>query len=289
MPHKEFPLEPSTFEIIDRAMLNWLDLNVGPHSSTNKGWKKVPVIWVSAERSFHIKRNRDLRDDSGTIILPVITLERTSVTKDIKRAPFGNLDAVADAEGGSFLVKSRRINQNKTAKFQNAEAKYDFNQENFPLRNSSKPTVLFAGEKHVRDKVVYETVTVPQPVFVEIGYKIGIRTEYQEQMNEIISPFAVYSGNIKHFMIESDHHKYEAFFDSSLSPNNNVASMQTEERKYETSINIRVLGYLIGADKNQEQPKVVVRESAAEFKFNRERTILGDIPEHIDDEGFYRE
>ena len=288
MPHKEFPLEPSTLEIIDRAMLEWLDLSVGPYSSTNKGWKKVPVIWVSAERSFHIKRNRDLRDDSGTIILPVITLERTSVTKDIKRAPFGNLNAIDDIKGGSFHIKTR-IKQDKTANFQNAQAKYDFNQENFPLKHSSKPTVLFARGKPIKNKIVYEIITTPQPVFVEIGYKIGIRTEYQEQMNEIISPLAVYTGNIKHFMIESDYHNYEAFFDSSFSPNNNIASMQADERKYETSINIQVLGYLIGADKNQEQPKLVVRETAAEFNFNRERTILGDIPEHIDDEGFYRE
>ena len=289
MPHKEFPLEPSTFEIIDRAMLEWLDLKINPHSSTNKGWKKVPVIWVTAERAYNIKRNRDLRDNSGTVILPVITLERASVNKDTKRAPYGNLNPTGDAKGGSFFVRNRRIQQDKTANFQNAEANYDFGQENFPRQNSVKPTVLFAGEKNVRNKVVYETISVPQPVFVEITYRIGLRTEYQEQMNEIISPFAVYTGNVKNFMIESDHHRYEAFFDTSLSTNNNVASMQSEERKYETSLSIQVLGYLIGADKNQEQPKVVVRETATEFKFNRERTVFGDIPEHIDDEGFYRE
>ena len=137
----------------------------------------------------------------------------------------------------------------------------------------------------IRDR----TITVPQPVFVEIGYRVGIRTEYQEQMNEILTPFAVYSGNIKHFYISSDHHQYEAFFDADFSPQNNVASMQVDERKYETSISIKVLGYLIGADKNQKQPKIVMRESAAEIGFNRERTVFGDIPEHIDDEGFYRE
>jgi hypothetical protein len=108
-------------------------------------------------------------------------------------------------------------------------------------------------------------------------------------MNEILTPFAVYSGNIKHFYINNDHHRYEAFFDSDFSSQNNVAAMQTDERKYESSIGIKVMGYLIGADKNQKQPKVVYRETAAEIAFNRERTIFGDIPEHIDDEGFYRE
>ena len=130
---------------------------------------------------------------------------------------------------------------------------------------------------------------MPQPVFVDMGYKIGIRTEYQEQLNEIVSPFAVYTGNIKHFIISSDHHDYEAFFEADLSPKSNAASLQTEERKYETFINIKVLGYLIGADKNQKQPKIVVRESVVEIVLPREHVILGDIPIHIDKEGFYRE
>ena len=52
---------------------------------------------------------------------------------------------------------------------------------------------------------------------------------------------------------------------------------------------VKVLGYLIGADKNQKQPKIVVRESATEIALPRERVMVGDIPEHIDKEGFYRE
>jgi hypothetical protein len=288
MAHKEFPLEPSTLEIIDGAMLKWINESIDVNSNTNKGWKKVPVIWVSAERAHQLKRDRDLRDNLGAVILPVITLERVTMTKDARRAPFGNLFPENDAKGGSYVIKSR-IKQDKTANFQNAESNYDFKQENFPIENRNKPNVLFSRGLGVENRVVYETLSVPQPVFVEIGYKIGIRTEYQEQMNEILTPFAVYSGNIKHFYINNDHHRYEAFFDSDFSSQNNVAAMQTDERKYESSIGIKVMGYLIGADKNQKQPKVVYRETAAEIAFNRERTIFGDIPEHIDDEGFYRE
>jgi hypothetical protein len=36
---------------------------------------------------------------------------------------------------------------------------------------------------------------------------------------------------------------------------------------------------LIGADKNQKQPNVVVRENAVEIRVQRERTILGDEPD----------
>ena len=67
--------------------------------------------------------------------------------------------------------------------------------------------------------------------------------------------------------------------------------MDADRRKYETSIGIRVLGYIVGQDKNQEQPKIVIRENAVEYKFSRERTIFGEIPEDIDrrNQSFYRE
>jgi hypothetical protein len=40
-----------------------------------------------------------------------------------------------------------------------------------------------------------------------------------------------------------------------------------------------VLGYLIGAGNNQKTPNVVIRESAAKIRIQRERSVVGDIPE----------
>jgi len=56
---------------------------------------------------------------------------------------------------------------------------------------------------------------------------------------------------------------------------------------YQTTVNIKVLGHLIGQDVNQDQPKVVVRENRVDVKIPRERVIMGDDPEH-DDDAFYR-
>ena len=61
-----------------------------------------------------------------------------------------------------------------------------------------------------------------------------------------------------------------------------------DQRNYDTSIKIEVLGYLVGDGENQEKPKIVRRQNAVEFKIGRERAILGDIPRTIKD-GFYRE
>jgi hypothetical protein len=126
------------------------------------------------------------------------------------------------------------------------------------------------------EKIVYETISIPLPVSINVNYIIKLRAEYQQQMNDLIQPFITKTGNINHFMLNKDGHRYEAFIDGSFSSNSNVEEMGEDERMYETEINIRVLGHLVGEGPNQDKPKVVRRENAVEVKIPRERTILTD-------------
>ena len=132
-------------------------------------------------------------------------------------------------------------------------------------------------------------MSIPMPVYVDISYKILLRSEYQQQMNEMTTPFITRTGGINHFILKKDGHRYEAFIQQDFSQDNNVSSLDTDERMYETTVEIKVLGYLIGEGKNQERPKVVIRENAVEVKIPKEQVIFGDIPEHIDKRGFYRD
>ena len=52
---KQVTFMPSTVETIDQAFFKFIDEELNISSTTNKGFKKVPVIWVSAERAFQIK------------------------------------------------------------------------------------------------------------------------------------------------------------------------------------------------------------------------------------------
>ena len=59
--------------------------------------------------------------------------------------------------------------------------------------------------------------------------------------------------------------------------------------KWNYSNSIDVLGYLIGATKNQETPNVVRRQSAAKVQIQRERAVLGDeIDYHVGRKDKYR-
>ncbi len=251
--------EPSTIETIDRSVLNFLE-ELSLSADSNEGWKKVPVIWGTAERSFQAKSNRDIRDAQGLLKLPIIAVRRTSLVKDAASMGVfqGNVPEDSDEQGGSLVI-SRVINQEKTKNFANADAKRLFGQANYPYKNK---------------KIVYKTVSVPMPVNVTMTYEITLRTEYQQQMNNLMLPFATKPGTINYVSLIDSGHRYEGFIDGNFSNQDNLQDFSSDERKFETKINLRVVGYLVGQGKNRDKPHFAVRENAVEVKTPKERLIL---------------
>ena len=283
----EIEFMSSTLETIDYAVYDYMNERMKLTATSNSGFKKIPIVWASAERSFQIKGNKDLRDKEETLILPMMTIERKSVTKDLdKRAiPYANIPPQADVRGGSITI-ARRINQKKTAEFQ----------DNLARRKYADGTVTGKGmgqntfPKIVDKRTVYETITIPLPVWVTATYEISLKSEYQQQMNDLVTPMIRQGGmNSMPHRLKRDGHKYEAFIKGDFVNNSNTNALEMNQRMYETVITMEVLGYLIGDGPNEEQPKVVVRENAVEVKIPREHVILGDINEYLSDEGFYRD
>jgi len=256
---------PSTIETVDMALYDWLNEKLDIFCNTNEGWKKVPLIWSMPERAFQVKDNKDLRSN-GVFVLPAISIERSSIKKDpnMKGVVWANIPRENDAKGGAITV-ARRIQQEKTANFENADAKRLYKQKTYPYKDG---------------KVVYETITMPLPTYVIMNYKLVINTEYQQQMNEIISPFFAATGQINNFFITRDGHKFEGFIEGDFGLENNISSLSEEERNFKTTINLRVIGYLMGAGPNDDQPKMTIRESAAQFRFTNERVMLSDKKEY---------
>jgi len=282
----EVQFAPSSLETIDGAMMNFINEELNLSITTNDGFEKVPVLWVTSERAYQIKHNKELRDTEQTLILPLIAVNRANVTKDpnFKGTIFANLYPQPGAQGGTIQI-ARRINPKKTAEFQNAysKRKYGANKDvdsknlNTNKRNMST------------QRVVYETMTIPIPTWVKVNYEVILRTEYQQHLNELVRPFITVPGNSRTpRRITQDGHYYEVFIDGGFTNESNQAALGMEQRNYETTISIEVLGYLVGEGENQESPTIAIRENAVEVKLGREKTIFGEIPENIKD-GFYRE
>lgn len=256
------PFPRSTIETIDSAMYNFIDEVLDVNCITTTGFRKVPVVWGSAERVFQSKKDQRIRDKDGSLVMPLISIERTNVVKDPtkKGTVYANIPPIDKVKGGSISV-SRRINQGKTSNFANTSAKRKRGQLNFPGQN---------------EKVVYQTLTIPLPIYVTVQYEITLKTEYQEQMNQIMTPFLTRPGGINYVIIEEGRLRYEAFIQENFSMNNNLKNYTSEERKFETKINIEVLGWVTGGDKNSLQPDFAIQENAVEIKIPRERIMLAD-------------
>lgn len=270
--NREIPFTPSTIETVDLAMYDWLNKEMNLFATTNEGWKKVPVIWVSAERSYQIKHDKRLRDNQGTFILPVMTLERESINKNPSNRGiyWSSLPAIRQFAGdnrGGVIEIAKTVNQEKTSNFANADTKRVIGQEHYPRENK---------------KIVYDSISIPIPVYIETNYKIDIKTEYQQQMNELTQAFVTKPGAANHIIVQKNGHRYEAFIQDSFEQSNNVADLGEEERLFHSTINIQVLAYLVGQNDNQNQPKIVVRQNQVDVKIPRERVIVGDITDFKD-------
>lgn len=263
----EFPYESSTIENVDMAIYNWLNETLDLSTNTNAGFKKVPVIWITGERSWQVKNKKELRNSNSTFILPVITLERTEINKeaDKKGKYWADIRPFRDVQGGSIAIQ-RIIKQDKTSNFANAQSKRKTRQPNFKREN---------------DKIVYQTKFIPMPVYVTMKYTIDIKTEYQQQMNDLTQPFLTFPGGVNYFVVENEGHRYEAFVDGSFSLKNNGADLQESERLFNTQLTIRVLAHLVGKGINDERPKVSVRENIVEVKIPREYVLLDENSDKI--------
>lgn len=269
---KEFNMSCSNLETIDFALFNWLNEKMDIFCTTNDGWKKVPIIWASAERSFMAKRSKEMRTLKGILNFPLISIQRTSSEKNLasKGSAWANIPPVNDEKGGSITI-ARRIQQEKTSNFANADSKRKHGQINFPRKN---------------EKVVYETISIPMPVYIDVFYTIAVKTVYQQQMNEINQCFIDVGKGINYFIIDHDGHSFESFMQPTFKQNDNVTNMLEGERLFETEITIKILGHLIGKDKNDKQPRIVIRENAVEVRFPRERVIMGDEAPWKSDSGY---
>lgn len=261
----------STIEDIDYAIVSYIKKDLNLKSGTNEGFVNVPVLWQVPERAFQVKNEKDLRDDEGALKLPLISVERTSIDKDPTAKGTFQAHTFSDKGNGRSgrLVIARRIVPDKT--------------RNFAVASGTRGSNETGGRKQryyprVNNKVVIQTLSVPIPVYVNIQYKIVIKSEYQQQMNDLLAPFIARTGQINSFVMKRNGHLYEAFIDKGFKHGNNVANLNEDMRMFSTEISIRVLGYLIGEGKNDDRQLIRFDENAVEITFPQENTAPPGVP-----------
>jgi len=125
----------------------------------------------------------------------------------------------------------------------------------------------------VNQKIVIKSLSIPIPVYVNVDYKITIKSEYQTQMNDLIAPFMTRTGQINSFIMKRNGHLYEAFIDQGFTHSNNVSNLGEDMRMFVSEITIKVLGYLIGEGENDDRPIVRVDENIVEITYPQEGIV----------------
>ncbi len=267
----------STIEDIDTAIVNWVKgLNL--YATTNEGYVQTPVLWQTPERAFQIKMQKELRDDAGALKLPLVSVERTAITKDPTRK--GGFQAHVysdkkDGRAGRWTI-AKRISTDKTRNFavvgatRGASETGGTKQRYYPGISGS------IGRPN--KKIIIQSLSIPIPIYVNVDYKIVIKSEYQQQMNSLIAPFIARTGQINAFVMRRNGHLYEGFVDQGFVHNNNISNLGEDVRMFSSEITIKVLGYLVGEGENDDRPIVRLDENIVEISFPQERTAPEGVP-----------
>lgn len=274
-PTGSYSLAASTHETIDTALMNFLDHELDIFCTTNDGFVKVPVLFAIPERAYQIKNDQLLRPNGRTLNYPLISVAKVGMNRNPQNRGKYGVDVFPYygfyKRGGSIDI-ARVVQQEKTQQFANSSAirrsasGVDKNHQTFP---------------EVNKEIVYQTLSVPMPKFVEVTYTISAIADYQQQMNEILQVFQTFAGTPAMFHVNHEGNSYEAIISPDFSIENNSSGLDINERLFKADISVTVFGYLIGENENQETPKVVVRESAVKVQIGRERVVVGDeIPFH---------
>ena len=260
---QEKPFKPSTIGTIDEAVFRHIDDRFNLFVRNASGREKVPVIWQTAERTFQIKNNLESRDSTGKLILPLISITRDSIEKDpsFRGKVQAHIFEQNNEQGGALLVSRKILSKEVTKRH---------------IAKNLRDGIADKNSPRTSGKVVYEERYIPVPVYVKVMYTINLRTEYMEQMNELMSPFLAKTGQIWSFTIVHEGHRYETFIEQTIADNKNSSSLGNEERKFEAQVKLKVLGYLTTEGENRSRPAYAKRETITTISISE--SVVSTIP-----------
>ena len=186
-------------EDVDRALFALFDkeLNLTVRNEKSGEVKRAPVIFATGERWALFKKERPLRDNNQTIILPLVTVRRTGLEQNITDDITGR---GINQQTGELVIKRRLSARDRS--YQNLIAKLGLpNQRNVskshidgtvdtdrPVNENANDWTVHEGGvlSPTNDKNIWEIITIPSPQFFKATYEVTFWTQYTTHMNQLI-------------------------------------------------------------------------------------------------------
>lgn len=263
-----------TLRTIDQAVHDWFERTVDAHVERPDGkLYRVPAQFSAGERAVSSRERRGIRDQNGVLILPVISIRRTSIEPTPSMSALGTETPV--------LQIAKRV-AGKTNDLMNLNVNRD-PQFRAPL----KP-------------VVYEVTTIPFPDRSVLTYELQVQAQFIGQMNSILEKMfheldlnksfvAPFDNDGRHPPVGVPFEKREplrtgyvvGFMESTSSDQGNFEEFTDQERIVRWSTQFTVPAVL-QLDPEGEKPSVQRETTAFGLSFGREQVHLVDDPEEAD-------
>ena len=225
---------------IDEAIFYYFNNVIQPTVRQNGGIINVPVIYGNPERWKSVQKDGFYRDKQGSIMLPLITVQRSNIEKD--RSVTAKVDS-----NSPHLYYTRK-------KGYNARNSYS----NFNVLNNRVP--------------VQQSEAIVVGDFVTLSYECNIQTYYMEQLNGIIEAVEYASDS---YWGDPERYKFRAFVDNFTST---TELTQGSERLVKGSFGIRLRGQIIPEVKQKDVTALKAINSIAKVTVTSETVVnIDDI------------
>lgn len=266
----DFSIPPCGIEDVDEALFRFLDKKIGFVVATENKTTKVPVIYAVGERFAMVKRRIPIRDKSGTLILPLVSIRRTGIsqTDDVRGALRNTGDLIikrrlspSDRKYQQVINKGRLRNQDNVASPANfADSDLTPPRNGIPGRASSRrdegTANIVTDPGQLREKLgknIVEIITMPFPQYFIAKYEIVFWSQYTQHMNQMIEQMMTGyddQGTVQANVARLDTDKgywFVATFDKDITPDDNATDFAEEERIIRSVINVEVRGYVVAS------------------------------------------
>jgi len=252
-------------EDVDVALFTMFDKEI-PFQVSGDGapMKDVPVVFAVGEKAAVLKKGRALRDKKNTLILPLITIQRTTVQQTANEDIAGR---GINQQTGEIVIKRRLDKSDRTyqglinrlfLKHQTnlavPQAEADEGQlttERSVGELSPDPTVKEGGLM-IPDRMnnIYETIVIPAPRFYTAVYEVTFWTQYVQHMNQLLEQLVnsflpqgqswrVDTPKGYWFVAKVDNDTYTA--------ENNFDDLSTTERMVKYKFTVKVPAYILAS------------------------------------------
>ena len=287
----ELTIPSCTVEDVDRALFKLFSEELDLFYKQEGSILRVPVIFATGERFAILSRNKPLRDDNDALVLPLVSIARTGLAKDLTRGMGTN-------QSSSITIK-RRLSSNDPA-YQRLVNREALQNQDDRVSNSHKITPGLTGSRGSGTKPgeiatrrpqaetraayrlgrllqpavgnnIYEIYELPNVKYYSATYEITFWTQYTQQMNDLLMAFmsSSHTNGKLTFRIETEKGYYfVAFLEGGFTPGNNFSDFTSEERLVRYSFSMVVPAYIVAPDYEGSSNPIRRYVSAPQISFD---------------------